>query len=39
MEDAVASKTEFNGIGGAAKLHQDRADVCGTFRGWQTDGS
>jgi hypothetical protein len=32
MEDAVATKTEFNGIGGPANLHQDGADMCGTFR-------
>ena len=34
-QDAMTTKTEFNGIGGPAKLHQDRADMCGTFRGWE----
>jgi hypothetical protein len=34
----LATKTDFNGIGGPANLHKDRADICGTFRGCETDG-
>jgi hypothetical protein len=30
MENAMATKTEFNGIGGPASYI-----MCGTFRGWE----